>query len=147
MSSQAALWLARCYPSGQIPRTSAILRGCARHLIADLNHEPLSLDTTTGNLATLTTRPLRRRLIMVFRSVIKWPRPPWKRTGKKRCGSGIRTHNLEDGRRTRLPFSHGASLGRDINISNNDTWFFLGWYQVSSSHIFCGSRRDCAGAA
>jgi len=31
----------RRYPSGQIPRIFAILRGCPRHLIADFKHEPL----------------------------------------------------------------------------------------------------------
>ena len=38
---------------------------------SDLNREPQpSLDTITGNVATLTTRPPRRRLPMVFGGVL-----------------------------------------------------------------------------
>ena len=87
----AAPWLARCYPSGQIPRISAILRGCARHFIADTNHEP-NLHTITVNVVTLTTRPLRRHLPTVFRGVLQRPRPPWKKEGKIPTDSGNRTH-------------------------------------------------------
>jgi len=40
--NSAATWRPRCYSAGQIPRIYAILRGCPRLLITDLNHEPLT---------------------------------------------------------------------------------------------------------
>jgi len=73
---KVAPWLARCYPSGQIPRSHRVLRGCPRHLIADRIRTAnfnRSLDTITGKVATLTTRPPRRRWIAAFGALLKWP--------------------------------------------------------------------------
>ena len=62
---KAAPWLARCHPSGQIPRAPHGFYEAAHGIfLVDLNHEPQpSLDTITGNVATLTIRPPRRRWI------------------------------------------------------------------------------------
>jgi len=92
----AAPWMAGFYPSGQIPRIRHRFSGAAptavqsRIWTTNLNR----VLRQSHNVATLTTRPLRRRLIAVFRSVLKRPRSPWKR-GEKRYGSGTRTFNLE----------------------------------------------------
>jgi len=77
----AAPWEARCYPSGQITKIFASLRGCLRHLNANLNHEPLN-DTIVGITATLTTRPLRKRFAMVFGGIFQW-KGLFERKGEK----------------------------------------------------------------
>jgi len=46
----AATWKPRCYSAGQIQRIYAILRGCPRLLITDLNHEPLTKSTELKTL-------------------------------------------------------------------------------------------------
>jgi len=68
----AAPWLARCYPSDQIPRIPHGFYEAAHGIFfVDLNHEhqPI-LDTITGNVAKLTTRPPRKRLIAVFGALL-----------------------------------------------------------------------------
>jgi len=47
-----------------------VLRGFLRHFFVDLNHEP-QLDTITGNVATLTTRPPRGRSNAVLGGLLK----------------------------------------------------------------------------
>jgi len=72
-------------PEGVTGLPSAFNRG------SDLNHEPQpSLDTITGNVATLTTRPPRRRSAAVFGGVLKW-RGLRRKKDKKAAGSENRT--------------------------------------------------------
>jgi len=57
-----APWLARCYPSDQIPRIHhGFYEATHSILIADLNRKPQpSLDTITGNVP-VATQPLGHR--------------------------------------------------------------------------------------
>jgi len=56
--NSAATWKPRCYSAGQIPRIYAILRGCPRLLITDLNHEPLTESIELKNLKWPSFSPL-----------------------------------------------------------------------------------------
>jgi len=58
-------------PDSKVPEGVTRLPAAFNHG-SDLNREPQpSLDTITGNVATLTTRPPRRRSIAVFRALLK----------------------------------------------------------------------------
>jgi len=58
-------------PDSKVPEgVTGLPAACNRG--SDLNREPQpSLDTITGNLATITTRPPRRRSFAVFGALLK----------------------------------------------------------------------------
>jgi len=65
---------------------------------SDLNREPQpSLDTVTGNVATLTTRPPRRRLSAVFGGALKWRRLRERKKNAAGTKNRTRVARLTDG--------------------------------------------------
>ena len=86
---------------------------------SDLTHEPQpSLDIITGNVATLTTRPPRRRLSPVFGGVLYW-RSLAERKEEKFSSRGNRTHDFVNSGQARWPLGYPATL------RSGETWAII----------------------